>query len=77
MVENRGLCGREREMRVPRMRAVFDGFLAILAPLVPIFHDFHITARLNGVPRLPHSLRPLSSCLVRSETQPTNVEQTE
>lgn len=41
------------ERALPRMRAVLDGFLAILAPFVAIFHDFHIAASLNGVARLP------------------------
>lgn len=55
-----------KSVNVPWMGAVLDSFLAIFAPLVPIFHNFDITACLNGIPGLADSFRAFLARLVQS-----------
>jgi len=38
------------------MRAVLDGLLSILAPLVTVVHDFGVSPGLNRIARLSHPL---------------------
>lgn len=60
--------------KLPWVRTVFHSFLTILAPFVPIFHDFHVAASLNGVARLPHSFRSFPSRLVGSKRDQRHVK---